>query len=227
MSDYIPLRQYTAGQDPEAEEADGRLPLPSPRRRRRPKSIRNPGVIAGGVAVIFTLFLILSYSATGDEQRIRSDGLGSEKGLMEIELPAPGRTIRARHPIAQLIEQAEGKASEIRELRESIRTLEDAVANYKETFGLDPPEGFDRWLVLKSPLPKMPSLTRVINNPYASPLQVHIRNLHIVHRYPFPHPRGPPLRPPLPLPPSASAPYPCSGAAARQGRLRDDFPSRL
>lgn len=150
MSDYIPLRQYTAGQDPEAEEADDRLPLPSPRRRRRPKSLRNPGVIAGGVAVIFTLFLVLSYSTTGDEQQIRDDGLGSGKGLMEIELPAPGRTIRARHPIAQLMEQAEEKAVEMRELRESIRTLEDAVANYKETFGLDPPEGFDRWSVLRS-----------------------------------------------------------------------------
>jgi hypothetical protein len=150
MTDYIPLRQYTAGQDPEAEEADDRLPLPSPRRRRRPKSLRNPGVIAGGVAVIFTLFLVLSYSTTGDEQRIRSDGLRSGKGLMEVELPAPGKTIRARHPIAQLIEQAEGRASEMRELRESIRTLEDAVANYKEAFGLNPPEGFDRWSVLNS-----------------------------------------------------------------------------
>jgi hypothetical protein len=150
MTEYIPLRQYTAGQDPEAEEADDRLPLPAPRRRRRPKSIRNPGVIAGGVAVIFTLFLILSYSTTGDEQRIRDDGLGSGKGLMEVELPAPGKTIRARHPIAQLIEQAEGMASEMRDLRGSIRTLEDAVANYKETFGLDPPEGFDRWSVLNS-----------------------------------------------------------------------------
>jgi hypothetical protein len=150
MTDYIPLRQYTAGQDPEAEEADDRLPLPSPRRRRRPKSLRNPGVIAGGVAVIFTLFLLLSYSTTGDEQRIRSDRLGSGKGLMEVELPAPGRTIRARHPIAQLIKEAEGKASQMRDLRESIRTLEDAVANYKETFGLDPPEGFDRWSVLRS-----------------------------------------------------------------------------
>lgn len=150
MTDYIPLRQYTAGQDPEAEEADDRLPLPSPRRRRRPKSLRNPGVIAGGVAVIFTLFLLLSYSTTGDEQRIRSDGLGLGKGLMEVELPAPGKTIRARHPIAQLIEQAEGKAVEMRDLKESIRTLEDAVANYRETFGLDPPEGFDRWSVPSS-----------------------------------------------------------------------------
>jgi hypothetical protein len=160
MTEYIPLRQYTAGQDPEAEEADDRLPLPAPRRRRRPKSLRNPGVIAGGVAVIFTLFLILSYSMTGDEQRIRDDGLGFGKGLIEVELPAPGRTIRARHPVAQLIEQAEAKALEMGELRESIRTLEDAVANYKETFGLDPPEGFDRWSV-----PSSSSSRETVSNP--------------------------------------------------------------
>jgi hypothetical protein len=197
MSDYIPLRQYTAGQDPEAEEADDRLPLPSPRRRRRPKSLRNPGVIAGGVAVIFTLFLLLSYSTTGDEQRIPDDGLGSGKGLMEVELPAPGRTIRARHPIAQLVEQAGGKASEMRELRESIRTLEDAVANYKKTFGLDPPEGFDRWLVLNS----SPSKDALSDPSHQRPLCLTLAGSNSQPPY---HP--PPSHPSCPKPTSPSSP---------------------
>lgn len=205
MTDYIPLRQYTAGQDPEAEEADDRLPLPSPRRRRRPKSLRNPGVIAGGVAVIFTLFLVLSYSTTGDEQRIRDDGLRSGKGMIEIELPAPGKTIRAQHPIAQLMEQAEEKAVEMRDLRESIRTLEDAVANYKDAFGLDPPEGFERWSV-----PSSSSTPETVFNPS--------RSTTFIARPPVGSNSRPPYHP-LPFHPSSPRSTSLSSPTSRSQRI--------
>ena len=92
--------------------------------------------------VLFTGFLGLSYSVTGDEQRIRP---GEDKGLLQVEVPVSGKIIRGRHPITQLIEQAEDQATKLQELKDSVKTLDDAVANYKSTFGLDPPEGFDKW----------------------------------------------------------------------------------
>lgn len=178
MTDYIPLRQYSAGQDPEAEEADDRI-APPPRRRRRPTLGRYPGLIACGVVVLFITYLGLSRSATGDEQRIPSRG---GRGLLEVRLSTTGKTIRRRHPINELIEKAEQKAIKIQELKESIKTLDDAVANYQDTFGLDPPEGFDKWSVHAQLQfdPVRPILMMITGS-----LQVQICNIHIIHKRPL------------------------------------------
>lgn len=49
------------------------------------------------------------------------------------------------HPIAILIREAEKKADRLDAKIRSIRTLEDAEADYRAAFGMDPPRGFRRW----------------------------------------------------------------------------------
>jgi hypothetical protein len=147
MADYIALRQYGPGQDPEADDLPDQIlaSRPPPRRNRQPKSWRNPRVIACAAIALLTLFLISSCSISGDGQRIRPGRVVLERGLMRVGLPSIGKAFPSEHPIKTLIKRAEEKAEEMKRLRGSIKTLEDAVSNYRETFGMEPPEGFEKW----------------------------------------------------------------------------------
>lgn len=51
------------------------------------------------------------------------------------------------HPIRELIERAHMLYEEQQRKIQSIRTLEDAVEDYKRAFKMDPPRGFDTWYV--------------------------------------------------------------------------------
>lgn len=54
------------------------------------------------------------------------------------------------HPIRQLIERAQEQYDEQQRKIASIRTLEDAVKDYREAYDMEPPRGFDTWYVLVS-----------------------------------------------------------------------------
>jgi len=49
------------------------------------------------------------------------------------------------HPIRLLISRAQARSMEMERLREEVSTYDRAVENYQQTFGLNPPEGFDTW----------------------------------------------------------------------------------
>ena len=55
----------------------------------------------------------------------------------------PGQT--SRHPIELLIERANIQAAQQAARIREVRTLEDAVEEYEEGFGMKPPRGFERW----------------------------------------------------------------------------------
>ena len=64
-------------------------------------------------------------------------------GLVTV-LKDGGRT----HPILQLIEKGKQRVLEKEKRRLKVRSLRDAVEDYREAFGMDPPEGFDAWWVV-------------------------------------------------------------------------------
>lgn len=62
-----------------------------------------------------------------------------------IVRPLESEDARAVHPLLELIQRGRDTARQHDQIRESIRSLEDAARDYKTAFGLDPPEGFDQW----------------------------------------------------------------------------------
>ncbi len=49
------------------------------------------------------------------------------------------------HPLLELIARGREIAAEHQRTRESVDSLERAVEDYEEAFGMSPPEGFDVW----------------------------------------------------------------------------------
>jgi hypothetical protein len=81
-----------------------------------------------------TLRSVSSSSIQRDNHGLRSFPLAQEKKLSE-------------HPITTVIRDAEKKAEQLEAKIGGIKTFEDAVADYRETFGMDPPRGFRNWCV--------------------------------------------------------------------------------
>jgi beta-1,2-xylosyltransferase len=52
---------------------------------------------------------------------------------------------RGSHPILELIERAKRLASELEAKRHQVTSLQDAVDDYRRSFGMMPPEGFEDW----------------------------------------------------------------------------------
>lgn len=50
-----------------------------------------------------------------------------------------------RHPILELIQRARDRANSVRERIRKVRGVHDAAKDYKEAFGMMPPEGFEQW----------------------------------------------------------------------------------
>ena len=50
-----------------------------------------------------------------------------------------------KHPIRELMERAERQLEAQNAKIASVTSLEDAVEDYKQAFGMDPPRGFDTW----------------------------------------------------------------------------------
>jgi len=68
-----------------------------------------------------------------------------DRGMLRVGLPSIGNVLTGDHPIKTLIKQAEGKAEELARLKASVDNLDDAVSNYRQAFGMEPPEGFEKW----------------------------------------------------------------------------------
>lgn len=49
------------------------------------------------------------------------------------------------HPVRALMDRAERLHEEQQVKIASIKSLEDAVEDYRQAFGMDPPRGFDTW----------------------------------------------------------------------------------
>jgi hypothetical protein len=75
---------------------------------------------------------VSSPSIKRDKHGLRVVPLAQEKKLSE-------------HPITTLIREVEKKAEQLEAKIGGIKTFEDAVAEYRETFGMDPPRGFRNW----------------------------------------------------------------------------------
>lgn len=173
-ADYIPLQQHdTSDQqassitlnDPDDEfihqgQISGQRRFTSSYGRRKPISWKDSSALGCcGITIVLGLLVAAFMSLYSSDQR-SAGTVSFEKGLIQVEVPelnvesqgldSERKSIKAmkKHPITLLIEQAEEHAREMAELEDSIRTLEDAVRNYKETFGMDPPEGFDVWYVV-------------------------------------------------------------------------------
>jgi hypothetical protein len=52
-----------------------------------------------------------------------------------------------RHPIEDLLARGRDRAAALEAKKRGIQTFEDAVRDYREEFGMEPPEGFDQWWV--------------------------------------------------------------------------------
>lgn len=50
-----------------------------------------------------------------------------------------------RHPIEELIERGKERFEALERKKEGIKTLGDAVEDYRREYGMEPPEGFDTW----------------------------------------------------------------------------------
>lgn len=162
--DYIPLRQNgdASAHLNDENDADTYTPQPHKPRRNRHRSRRHFTIIAGGTLALFLLFIVYN-SADGEKVHAAvgklTGGSGgkatlyrTENGYLNLKLPRltglkPGGAIKVTdvHPITMLIEEAKEKKRVMEEKKESVRSLEDAVRDYRESFGMDPPEGFDAW----------------------------------------------------------------------------------
>lgn len=65
----------------------------------------------------------------------------SQGGLAYLEEVKAG----GLHPILELIELGKRRHAELANKKSRVKTLEDAVEDYRENFGMMPPEGFERW----------------------------------------------------------------------------------
>ena len=61
-------------------------------------------------------------------------------GLAKVD-----RSNLGMHPVRELMERAERLHAQQQEKIASISSLEDAVEDYREAFGMEPPRGFDTW----------------------------------------------------------------------------------
>lgn len=75
---------------------------------------------------------------------LRRSGLSFDKRVGLAKVDKSKLTV---HPIRQLIERAQMLYDEQQMKIASIRTLEDAVEDYRQAFDMDPPRGFDTWYV--------------------------------------------------------------------------------
>lgn len=74
-------------------------------------------------------------------QDFHYDGVSvDEKGFMTFN-PA----LHDQHPVELLIERGRAQAKAIEDRIASVKTLEDAVADYEQAWGMKPPKGFDYW----------------------------------------------------------------------------------
>nr|XP_019042714.1 hypothetical protein I302_08420 [Kwoniella bestiolae CBS 10118]OCF21644.1 hypothetical protein I302_08420 [Kwoniella bestiolae CBS 10118] len=76
------------------------------------------------------------------------------------------------HPILSLIERGKELAEKQRQKISSIKTVEDAVDDYQDKFGMKPPKGFDYWYkftqsIKPHPIPA-PSLIPLAHQPFLS-----------------------------------------------------------
>jgi hypothetical protein len=69
--------------------------------------------------------------------------LSYAKGVATVLSAGDGRW--PVHPILELIARGRAIHAEHEEKKASVTSLEAAVEDYVRAFGLDPPEGFDRW----------------------------------------------------------------------------------
>lgn len=118
-----------------------------------PRRIRKPKKIVYLLVVFFLLYWFglrhglgreriytpLGYAVKGGRQRkssLRFDKLGL--AVLDGQ-PEAG----AEHPIYELMERGEERWHEL--VTSQSKTLEDAAAEYKRRYAIDPPAGFDRW----------------------------------------------------------------------------------
>ncbi len=78
---------------------------------------------------------------TGPKVRNRPPGLL----VLPLPIPAKGNAVAVEHPILYLVEQARELKDSIENRKAQVQTLQDAVDDYQLQFGIDPPEGFERW----------------------------------------------------------------------------------
>lgn len=70
----------------------------------------------------------------------------NQRGLLRIPSNM-SLTELSEHPITTLIHRAEKMAEALEDKINSIKTLDDAVSDYVERWGMQPPAGFDKWCV--------------------------------------------------------------------------------
>jgi hypothetical protein len=61
-------------------------------------------------------------------------------GLAKVD-----RSHLGMHPVRELMERAERLHAQQQQKIASIASLEDAVEDYREAFGMEPPRGFETW----------------------------------------------------------------------------------
>lgn len=94
---------------------------------------------ASGLSEVSTL--VASLTAAG-AKLVTNEKLG----LLEVPPMDSGtESVMSRHPIDILIAQGKQRAAEVEAKIASIVSLEDAVRDYEQAFGMKPPRGFERW----------------------------------------------------------------------------------
>lgn len=110
--------------------------------------------------MLVVLVTLLAIVITARQAQVRSAAsslrstapifLAGGRPLLDYDDGGIARTIQRKgtlgdHPILELIQRGRDLAVKHAEIRDGISSLEDAVADYRAAFGMNPPVGFEQW----------------------------------------------------------------------------------
>lgn len=84
---------------------------------------------------------LISHVSTSSSTNRPDSVLKYKEGLAYV----PDEEWRGDHPIVELMERAKRLNREMNQIKEQSRTLKGAIRDYVTKFGMQPPEGFDKW----------------------------------------------------------------------------------
>lgn len=93
------------------------------------------------VCILIAVIASLRQQTTSLPEISSSLRYDASNGLVYLDTLNPSDS----HPILELIERARLLNDRMEQKRRQVSSLADAVEDYRTTFGMMPPEGFDEW----------------------------------------------------------------------------------
>lgn len=156
-SDYEPVLDVDVDYDDDGHHLDAFGGGGSPSKRQRRYGGRSPGhrrrsaqyhqprsaprwrswpslVLIASAGVVLVIILVVR---SGDPSFV----IDERTGMLSYSTRRPP----SKHPILQLIAAADEQYAQMEQRRSAETSLQDAVDDYVRTWGMQPPEGFERW----------------------------------------------------------------------------------